>query len=76
MSSLGLLDRVAPYPEFSVDEVERLLVGLMDREQEERREIANRMERARERVTMTLDALGRRFQPRAEPRAETRGVIG
>lgn len=76
MSSLGLSDRVAPYPEFPVDEVERLLVGLMDREHEERREIASRIERARECVTTTLRALGRRFQPRAEPRAETREVIG
>ena len=76
MGALGFADRVAPYPAFSVDEVYRLLVGILEREAVERREISARVEEAAEQAAETLRALGRRFQPRAEPRAETKESVG
>jgi polysaccharide pyruvyl transferase WcaK-like protein len=76
MGALGYAGRVAPYPAFSVDEVYRLLVDILDRGPDERREISARIEEAAEDASETLRALGRRFQPRAEPRAETKEWVG
>lgn len=76
MRALGLSNRVAPYPGFSVDDVQRLLVDMLDREREERREVAGRIETAREQAAAELRALAGRFQSRAEPHAEAKERIG
>jgi hypothetical protein len=49
---------------------------MLDREPDERREISARIEEAAEEAFETLRALGRRFQPGAEPRAETKEWVG
>lgn len=76
MSALGLSSRVAPYPDFDVDQVHRALVDLLHGEQEERTTIARLVREARETASATLRALGGRFRSRPEPRPETRERIG
>jgi polysaccharide pyruvyl transferase WcaK-like protein len=68
MRELGLSNRVDRYPDFSVDEVHRLLVTMTQREEEEKEIVGKRVEEARRRAVAKLSALGRQLQ------AETRST--